>query len=372
MELNFFALAITILILLNVHRQSNMNSVRQRLFKVLLYSNALILLFDTGMWLLDGVSGMPGRFLHSFVTTVYYCLNPIICLLWYFYVDYNIFRTMAHLKRVFITMSIPALLAFALSVISNLYGCLFYIDGDNVYHRGPYFLVIGFICFAYIAHTTALILVKRRIIKNRDYIPMLVFALPPVIGGVFQILFYGLSLIWVCTTFSILIIFINIQNNELYKDYLTNLYNRRHLDNYLYVRRQGNDNKLFAGLMIDIDSFKAINDQYGHKSGDQALKHTSEILRKSFRKNDFLARYGGDEFIVFMEIQDKSDLSEAVKRLNENVAAFNAQKIVPYELSLSVGYDYYSGNSMVEFLEHIDNLMYLEKQKHNRQLQDEN
>ncbi len=335
----------------------------------LLYSNALILIFDTAMWVLDGVSGV--RVLNGFVTTAYYFLNPVVCLIWYFYVDYNINRSVVHLKKVMVPMLVPTLIVLVLAVVSNFYSLLFYIDGNNVYHRGPYFLVMGVICFSYLAHTTAVIIAKRKIIKNKDYIPMLLFAFPPIIGGVVQVLFYGTSLIWICTTFSILIIYLNIQNNELYKDYLTNLYNRRHLDNYLNVKTQGADNKLFAGLMIDIDSFKAINDLYGHKSGDQALKYTSDILRKSFGKKDFLARYGGDEFIVFMEIREKSDLSDAVKRLKENVAVFNSQKIVPYELSLSMGYDYYSGNSIAEFFDHIDNLMYLEKHKHNKILQTE-
>ena len=305
------------------------------------------------------------------MTTVYYVLNPVVCLIWYFYVDYNIYRTAAHLKKSMIFISAPTLLVFLLAIISNFYNLLFYIDGNNVYHRGPYFLVMAFVCFAYFAYTTAIIIAKRKIIKNKDYIPMLLFAFPPLLGGIVQTLFYGTSIIWVCTTFSILIVHINIQNSEIYKDYLTNLYNRRHLDHYLNVKTQGADNKLFAGLMIDIDSFKAINDLYGHKSGDQALKYTSELLRKSFGKDDFLARYGGDEFIVFMEIREKSDLADAVNRLKENVAAFNSQKIVPYELSISMGYDYYSGNSIAEFFDHIDNLMYLEKHKHNKCLETE-
>ena len=114
--------------------------------------------------------------------------------------------------------------------------------------------------------------------------------------------------------------------------------------------------------MIDIDSFKAINDLYGHKCGDEALKHLADILRKTFRKKDFIARYGGDEFVVFMQIEQKSELDDAVKRLSEKLKNFNEKKLFPFEISLSIGFDTYSADKMEDFLKHIDDLMYKHKQ----------
>ena len=117
--------------------------------------------------------------------------------------------------------------------------------------------------------------------------------------------------------------------------------------------------------MIDIDDFKMINDVHGHDHGDQALKYTAEILRKTFRRTDFIARYGGDEFIVIMKIDGPSELALMVRRLMENVTQFNSKKLTPYEITLSIGYDCYrkeSGTSMNDFLKRIDRLMYSNKQ----------
>lgn len=77
-------------------------------------------------------------------------------------------------------------------------------------------------------------------------------------------------------------------------DFLTGLYNRRCF--YKYINNNRED-RTVSLLYIDLDSFKAINDSYGHKVGDAVLIHTARILSESFRE-DFVARFGGDEFLV--------------------------------------------------------------------------
>jgi diguanylate cyclase (GGDEF)-like protein len=126
-------------------------------------------------------------------------------------------------------------------------------------------------------------------------------------------------------------------------------------------------NKSLAGIMIDLNSFKAINDEYGHHIGDQALQQTAEILKKTFRKgDDFIARYGGDEFIVLLSAVDRYRLDHDVERLKEKVEQFNAQNLFPFSISLSIGYDYYPSEpeaTASDFLTQIDRLMYRDKQK---------
>ncbi|WP_326522298.1 GGDEF domain-containing protein [Faecalispora sporosphaeroides] len=179
-------------------------------------------------------------------------------------------------------------------------------------------------------------------------------------------------MIWTCTTLSILMLYINVQNDQLRTDYLTGLYNRRYLDHYLSVKVKTRDNRLLAGLMIDLDSFKKINDEYGHDSGDQALRNVSRILRQTFRRQDFISRYGGDEFVVVMEIQEPCELKEILERLRENIEMFNRRNIVPYKIGLTIGCDCFDrkeGLTASSFLTRIDRLMYLNKQKNDGQHQ---
>lgn len=88
------------------------------------------------------------------------------------------------------------------------------------------------------------------------------------------------------------------------KDELTDLYNRKAFDERmrqaLEAFNQGGGTS-FALILFDIDQFKEINDTFGHVAGDKVLQKVSECLRETFRKNDFIARYGGDEFVVLIE-----------------------------------------------------------------------
>ena len=341
----------------------------QKIFMALLTSDALILILDILMWLLDGKPGDSIRDFYYIVTACYYALNPLICMFWSFYADYHIYKSEKHLKKIMIPMLVPTCVNLILSFLSIVNdNLLFYLDENNIYHRGSLFYVMAVISFFYLCYPMVFIILNQKVIQKREFIPLLAFVIPPVAGGVIQTLYFGVSLIWICVTLSILMIFINIQNSQLYTDYLTGLYNRRSLDSYLQQRVQNLGNKPLVGIMIDLNSFKAINDEYGHHVGDQALQQTAEILKKTFRKSDdFIARYGGDEFVVLLSAADSARLISDIERLKEKVEQFNAQNIFPFSISLSIGYDYYHSDAETtasDFLKRIDRLMYQDKQKY--------
>ena len=94
-------------------------------------------------------------------------------------------------------------------------------------------------------------------------------------------------------------------NKSLYitstQDYLTSLSNRRHFTHFLEEVLKTHVGKNVGILMIDIDEFKQLNDQYGHEAGDLALQHLSGILKRLTRSCDLVARLGGDEFIIYIQ-----------------------------------------------------------------------
>ena len=366
-ELNCFAITILLLIFMDIILRNNQYLIDQKLFLTLICLTALILFFDTAMWILDGRPGIYVKFMYIFSTVIYNILNPIICIIWYLYVDSYVHGSRKHLKKTLIPMIILALVNLVLSIGSIFYDIYFVIDYNNIYHRGKHTYFLLAICLSIIIYTTIFIIQNRKKIEKREYVFLLSFGIPPAIGGIIQYHFYGVIIIWICVTISILIIFINTQNDQLHKDYLTGLYNRRFFDSYLDQKIKNQRCNFIAGIMIDLNHFKMINDLYGHHRGDEALKHVASILKNTFRKKDFISRYGGDEFVIIMEIYEQSDIVNMVQRLNKNISDFNSQKKVPYEISLSIGYDCFpneSGTKITaeEFLKHIDNLMYLNKQ----------
>lgn len=86
-------------------------------------------------------------------------------------------------------------------------------------------------------------------------------------------------------------------------DHLTRVGNRASFDEYFHAacERVRHGGALFALIMIDIDHFKNVNDQYGHVIGDRVLESVANKLRVGLRSTDFLARYGGEEFAVILE-----------------------------------------------------------------------
>ena len=365
-ELNCFAIAILLVIVLNMRRQDGHYSFDQKLFLMLSAVDTLLLFLDMMMRVIDGKPGNHIRVLYISAIILYNILNPIICMIWYYYIDYYVYAGKERITKVLLPIILPVAVNAILSVASIFFDFYFIFDENNVYYRGRFIYVLLGICLYMIIYTTVFLIRNRKKIDQKDFAYLLFFAIPPSVGGIIQFMFPGVSIIWITVTLSIYIIFINIQKDQIHTDYLTGVNNRRYLDSFLQTIAKNRGYEQIAGIMIDIDAFKMINDVYGHDHGDQALKYTAQILRKTFRKTDFIARYGGDEFVAVMKINEPSELSLMVQRLRENMSLFNSQKLTPYEISLSIGYDYYkkdSGISMDEFLKKIDHLMYLNKQK---------
>ena len=149
-------------------------------------------------------------------------------------------------------------------------------------------------------------------------------------------------------------------------DELTGLYNRR---GFLTLVRQQTKiadrlGKEMLLIFADMDKMKLINDTLGHKEGDRALIDTANILRKSLRDSDIIARFGGDEFIV-LAMEACSKHAEIIYgHLQDNIKSHNEKEGRPYKISLSLGsVCYVPGSSIEELLVQADQLMYEDKQK---------
>lgn len=117
---------------------------------------------------------------------------------------------------------------------------------------------------------------------------------------------------------------------------------------------------VFAGL----DYLKQINDIFSHNEGDMAPINTAEILRKTFRDSDTIARIGGDEFVILLIEADNEDMDIITARLQKRLDDYNGNSNRPYKLSISTGivpYEPQSRYSVDEILSQADTLMYTNK-----------
>jgi diguanylate cyclase (GGDEF)-like protein len=151
-------------------------------------------------------------------------------------------------------------------------------------------------------------------------------------------------------------------------DQLTGLYNRRGFmalaEQQIKVAERTKNSSLLMLLFADLDKMKLINDNLGHKKGDDALIAVASILKKVFRESDIIARIGGDEFAVLGIAAQKSDIGAFENRLKEQVGIHNASENKDYKISLSVGIacsDPEKHYSIDDLMSLADTLMYEQK-----------
>ncbi|HLQ37407.1 MAG TPA: diguanylate cyclase [Planctomycetota bacterium] len=147
-------------------------------------------------------------------------------------------------------------------------------------------------------------------------------------------------------------------------DPLTRLFNRtmgiRTLDQEIARSQRGNTP--LTVLMVDIDNFKQVNDVYGHLRGDQALRATAEVLRKTVRRTDTLCRYGGEEFVIVLPETPPDDATILAARLFTAVEARGSEMQLP--LTVSVGMATIRPADTVEtLLQRADQALYASKSK---------
>ena len=118
-----------------------------------------------------------------------------------------------------------------------------------------------------------------------------------------------------------------------YHDFLTDLYNRYFFEEEL---KRLDSERLFpiSVIIIDINGFKLVNDTFGHEKGDEILKNTAKILKTCFRKEDIVARYGGDEFIIILPSTTKVVAISIVARIHD---LFKQKFYKEFIMSLSIG-----------------------------------
>ncbi len=160
-----------------------------------------------------------------------------------------------------------------------------------------------------------------------------------------------------------------VENAFLYKkveelamiDSLTGINNRYYFNEIMRqeterVKRYGHTMCL---LMMDIDNFKSINDTFGHVTGDRVLRSIADILRVSVRESDFLARFGGDEFVIVMPEAKEYEAFILAKRIQDMIARWNTKESLQgLKLSISIGIHEAGPHNINQILTEADRELY--------------
>lgn len=146
-------------------------------------------------------------------------------------------------------------------------------------------------------------------------------------------------------------------------DALTGIFNRGYFSEYLEyeIARAIRKQMPFSLVMLDIDHFKLVNDTFGHRRGDYALKTLADVVLKSKRNADVLARIGGEEFIILLPDTGLSDAGRLAERIRKNVEDFSFEEIGKMTVSLGVT-EFTQTDNQESILKRVDSALYLAKE----------
>lgn len=364
-DLLVFVLGLVLLvsIKLKVGKISTANRSIIMILKMILAIQLLLASF----WALGAWSGKPAVILRNIVFFIYYVFNNLIPLIWVYHTYIQVHSDQKNIKLQWFYV-VPFAFSLILVFLNPFIHDLYTIDTSNSYHTGTLFILNAAICYSYILVSLFIPFVNRKRIESRRFWTIFLFSIPPVIGSVIQLKVGGIDLIWAGAVLSILMIYLNLLSDTMNMDYLTNVYNRMQADQYISAKiSKSLPGKTFSGIMIDIDKFKEINDKFGHYAGDEALKITAKLIKKCIGSKNFIARFGGDEFIVILETDDMDTVRRIADNIIQTFDKYNKTANSLFELKLSLGFDVYDYDRKMtkyQFIKHIDHLMYAKKRVH--------
>lgn len=246
---------------------------------------------------------------------------------------------------------------------------LFLYYEDNVQKYGPLDDVQSYVCI--LIYVLLMIILIIRYNDKTDFAykevhGKLLFANSILMATlVIYEIFFIPYVVWIGQMLVLLYIYMSNQRSSIYNDELTHLYNRRMMIKDMSEKMKA-DGK-WSLMLIDVNSFKQINDNYGHSEGDRALEKVASVLGSVAKENEASAyRYGGDEFVIIIDTDDEEQLRNLCDEIDSRFDECNIEDNLPYALSTSNGYAVYEEDvvaTIPDIIEMADKHMYEDKMK---------
>lgn len=344
---NGFGIANMIMLLLSSKGTIEKKTFSDKIFISLIWVTIVLCAIEASTFLVDGKTFYGARALNIILNCLLFSINIVFVFLWTLYIDYKLFKDIERIKKRWWIIALPSFVVLAAVIVTPFYPIIFNVTADNVYQRTIYTYIPFIVSFCYLAYGEILIYSNRNNARSYMLAPSFIFLLPLIVGSVTQMFVYGVSLTWASLSISMVSLYINIHGNASHVDQLSGVYNRTYWEGDIkkMARKAKTNKKMLVGILIDVDNFKVINDKYGHQTGDEAIRNIGRILRNTASKNDFVARYGGDEFIIMREVDSEKDVVSFLDHLENNILNHTIDQKLPYKLDFSYGYSFYENDT---------------------------
>ncbi len=360
---NFIGLVLMAILLLSKGWMTRAKRNESKLVLMMIISVIIGCIFEPLTFVIDGIPGLTNRIFAYLVNTVVFSLNVVVGPCYVTLITSHINKTLnkfeINVVKVLCTLEIFMLILNAFVPI------VFLINKQNVYERKMLFWVYVVVEACLMFYGLIVFFIARGKGKLLRFFPAWQFFIPIVIGMILQGVMYGVSVLWPSVGIAVVSIVICLQNENIFLDKLTSVYNRYFLDEI--QKGLKNKNKgIIGAMMLDMNGFKNINDNFSHAEGDQALINVAKILKKVIMSNGTIVRFAGDEFVVLLKTSTQEELTSYKEAIIKAFEEYNTTSGKPYKLSASIGAELYDFNKgdVSDFLNDIDGLMYQDKENY--------
>ena len=358
---NFYSALLLLVLLAIIYIKRELYNFSSKIFKYMIIINIILSIFEVISLLIDGMDNTVLWFINYTLNFTIFLLTPLIGSLWAMYIDHKIFQGYNRRKFYYVYLT-PFFIVVTLLLVNLRYPVLFSISANNVYSREPLIMFDFLMLFTLLILMTYIVLKNRKKVKKSVVSGSLIFLILPAIGGIIQMSFYGVATLYSAFSLGIISSYIILETIGSSIDNLTGLFTRDKASEY--INELINTKNEFGVLLIDLDDFKKINDEYGHNEGDKYLKLFGEVLTRVFEKDDIISRFGGDEFIIVKNNFVKKDKPGLIKAINDDIKDNLNSNMLSIPINFSVGCSVYNSTlnkSEEELIIEADNNMYLNK-----------
>ncbi len=372
--LNTFCILILIMVLIRILRSSD-KRMSQVMYSWFIIASLILCASDLFWGIIDMTYNWSLSDSIDYVANgTYHIFTLVVCYLWFLFAESEQETRTVTTKLGLGISLLGFMFDLALIMGSSYNGLVFSITESGEYQRGEAYLLHISICFFYVILTSLKAFIrsfyKKNFMLKEKYRTLASFCFVPLLAGALQVIFVGSPMISAGVTFAAIQVYVSTREQLISIDPLTKMNNRaemmRFLDNKMKNRNANKDLYLF---IMDLDSFKKINDNYGHVEGDEAIIITAETLKTVVRKtNFFICRYGGDEFVAVGEVKEDFSPQQFIEDINTALKDAVVAHKKKYDLHMSVGYFKHTPEikNIAEFISSADKYLYRQKNERSR------
>jgi len=365
---------ICVLVLFRILKKYFFDTNRQyeiQMFVNVLLTSIIFFLADMG-WIFLGYLCPTNITASYIVNIIYFITSGLIGFTWLCFCEVKMGYVLKDHKKLLLASLIPLLVLIVVTLSCPVTHAIFYVDENNVYHRGPLHILQVCCMNVYFVITCIHAIIKTKdkneIANKNQYLTFCFFIIWAIGAQIIQCIIPGYPTISIGITMALFNVFIEHRDSVISLDPLTQINNRNQMLKFISHKFRNHIDYIrhpIHLLIMDVDYFKSINDNFGHLEGDTALKTIANSLKKCAGKNNtFICRYGGDEFIMICEKFSEPQIKEICKEIQQTVKQDNINLNKPYDLEISIGYACRSAenNSIPELIKAADKQLYIQKE----------